>query len=141
MLLMIEEGIRGGICQAVYKYSQDNNKYINNYDKRKKKSNHLYLDANDLHGWAMSPKNSVDGFKWVKNLFKINEDFIKNYDENSNKGYFLEAYVEYLKKLFRLHNDFLFLPKKEKINKCKKLVCNMKDKEKYVVYIRALRKH
>ena len=141
MLLMIEEGIRGGICQAVYKYSQDNNKYINNYDKRKKKSNHLYLDANDLHGWAMSPKNSVDGFKWVKNLFKINEDFIKNYDENSNKGYFLEAYVEYLKKLFRLHNDFLFLPKKEKINKCKKLVCNMKDKEKYVVYIRALKKH
>ena len=109
--------------------------------KEKKKSNHLYLDANDLHGWVMSPKNSVDGFKWVKNLFKINEDFIKNYDENSNKGYFLEAYVEYLKKLFRLHNDFLFLPKKEKINKCKKLVCNMKDKEKYVVYIRALKKH
>ena len=109
--------------------------------KEKKKSNHLYLDANDLHGWVMSPKNSVDGFKWVKNLFKINEDFIKNYDENSNKGYFLEVYVEYLKKLFRLHNDFLFLPKKEKINKCKKLVCNIKDKEKYVVYIRALKKH
>ena len=39
MLLMIEEGIRGGICQAVYKCSQDNNKYINNYDKRKK--NHI----------------------------------------------------------------------------------------------------
>ena len=89
----------------------------------------------------MSQKLPVNGFEWLDELSQFKEDFIKNYDENSNKGYFLEVYVEYLKKLFRLHNDFLFLPKKEKINKCKKLVCNIKDKEKYVVYIRALKKH
>ena len=74
-------------------------------------------------------KLPLDGFKWVKDLFKFNEDFIRNYDENSNKGYFLEVDVEYPKKLFRLHKDFPFLPKKEKINKCEKLVCNIKDKD------------
>ena len=84
-------------------------------------------------------KLPLDGFKWVKDLFKFNEDFIRNYDENSNKGYFLEVDVEYPKKLFRLHKDFPFLPKKEKINKCEKLVCNIKDKEIYAVHIRALK--
>ena len=81
-------------------------------------------------------KLPLDGFKWVKDLFKFNEDFIRNYDENSNKGYFLEVDP---KKLFRLHKDFPFLPKKEKINKCEKLVCNIKDKEIYAVHIRALK--
>ena len=55
-------------------------------------------------------KKPVDGFKCAKDLFQINEDFIKNYDENSKKGYFLEVDVEHPKKLFNLHKDFLFLP-------------------------------
>ena len=55
-------------------------------------------------------KKPVNGFKFAKDLFQINEDFIKNYDENSKKGYFLEVDVEYPKKLFNLHKDFLFLP-------------------------------
>ena len=45
----------------------------------------------NLYGWAMSQKLPVNGFKWVENLSKFNEDFIKNYDENSDKGYFLEV--------------------------------------------------
>ena len=53
----------------------------------------MYLDANNLYGWAMSQKLPVDGFKWVKELLKFNKDFIKNYDENSNKEYFLEVDV------------------------------------------------
>ena len=51
----------------------------------------MYLDANNLYGCAMSQKLPVNGFKWVKNLSKFNEIFIGNYDEKSNKGYFLEA--------------------------------------------------
>ena len=50
----------------------------------------MYLDANNLYGWAMSQKLPVDGFKWVKELFKFNKDFVKNYDENSNKDIFLK---------------------------------------------------
>ena len=52
ILLMVEEGIRGGICQAVYRYAKANNKYMNNYDKRKIISYLLHFDANNLYGWA-----------------------------------------------------------------------------------------
>ena len=63
----------------------------------------------------MSQKLPVNGFKLVNELSKFNENFIKNYDENSNKGYFLEVDVEYPKSLFNLHKDLPFLPEREKL--------------------------
>ena len=78
---------------------------MNNYDKSFESSYPMYLDANNLYEWAISQKLPVDGFKWVKDLSQFNEDFIKNYDENSNKGYLLEVDIEYLKKLFNLRKD------------------------------------
>ena len=84
-------------------------------------------------------KIALNGFKWIKKLSKFNEHFIKNYDENSNKGYVLEVDIEYPKKLFNLHNDLPFLAERKKIEKCKKLVCSIHDKENYVVHIRALK--
>ena len=63
----------------------------------------MYLDANSLYGWAVSQKLLIDGFKWIKKISEFNEDFIKNYDENSDKVYFLEVDVEYPKNLFNLH--------------------------------------
>ena len=77
----------------------------------------MYLDANDLYRWAMSQKLPVNGLKWVKDLSKFNDSFMKNYDENSGKGYFLEVDVEYPKKLFNLHRDLPFLPERKKIKK------------------------
>ena len=74
-----------------------------------------------------------------KNMLKFNEDFIKNYDENSDKGYIFEADVEYPKNLHDLHSDLPFLPETMKINKCNKLVCNLYDKNDYVVRIRSLK--
>ena len=88
MLLMVEKGTRGGICQAIHRYAKANNKYMKNYDKDIISSYLMYLDANNLYGWAMSQKLPVNGFKWVKNLSKFNEILIRNYDENSDKGYF-----------------------------------------------------
>ena len=86
MLLMIEKGIGGGICQATHRYAKANNKYMKNYDKNNESSYIRYLGANDLYGWAMSQKLPINGFKWVKQrkLSKFNEDFIKKYDEDSN---------------------------------------------------------
>ena len=139
MLLMAEEGIRGGMCQAVYKYAKANNKYMKNYDKSIKSSYIEYLDANNLYGWAMSQKLPVDGFKWVEKLSKFNEKFIKSYNENGDKGYFLEVDVEYQKNLHKLHSGLPFLPERKKIRKCNKLVCTVQDKENYVVDIRALK--
>ena len=63
----------------------------------------------------MSQKLPVNGFKLVNELSKFNENFIKNYDENSNKGYFLEVDVEYPKSLFNLHKDLPFLPERQKL--------------------------
>ena len=65
--------------------------------------------------------------------------FIKNSDENSDKGYILEVNVEYPEKLFNLQKDLPFLPERKKIKKCKKLICSIEDKEKYLVHIRALK--
>ena len=81
----------------------------------------------------------VDGFEWVEDLSKIDEDFIKNYDEDSNVGYFIKADIEYPKELYNKHSDLPFLPERMKVNKCKKLVCNLHDKKDYVDHIRSLK--
>ena len=80
MLLMVEEGIRGRICHTIRRYAKTNNKYMNNYDESIESSYLMYLDANNLYGWAMSQKLPVNGFKWVKQkkLSKFYEEFIKN---------------------------------------------------------------
>ena len=139
MLLMVEEGIRGRICHSIHRYAKAINKFMNNYNKNEESSYIQYLDANNLYGWAMSQKLPVNNFKWVEDRSKINEDFIKNYYENSKKGYILEVDVKYPKKLHELHSDLPFLPKRIKIHKCKKLVCDLHNKKKYVVHIKSLK--
>ena len=139
MLIMAEEGIRGGICHSIHRYAKANNKYMKKYDKNKESSYIQYLDANNLYGWAMSKKLPVNGFKWIKNVTEIDEKFTKNYDEDSDKGYIFEVDVKYPRRLHDLHSDLQFLPKRIKIDKCKKLVCNLRNKKKYVVYIRSLK--
>ena len=139
MLLMVEEGIRGGICHSIQRYAKANNKYMENYDKNKESSYVHYIDANNLYGWAMSQKFPVLNFKWVEDVSRINEEVIKNYNENSSKGYILEVDVKYPKKLHDLHSDLPFLPKRIKIDKCKKLVCDLHNKKKYVVHIKPLK--
>ena len=119
MLLMIEEGIRGGMCQSTHKCAKANNKYIKNYDKKIESSYLTYLDASNLYGWTMSQKLSVNGFMWDRYLSDFTEDFLKNYDENCDLGYFLEVDVEYPKKLLGSHKELSFLPEK-KIEKVEK---------------------
>ena len=60
-LLMVEKGIRDGICQAIHRYAKANNKYMENYVKRIQSSFIEYLDGNNLHGWVMSQKLAVNG--------------------------------------------------------------------------------
>ena len=138
MLLIVEKGIRGGICHSIHRYAKAINKYMQNYDNNEESSYIQYLDGNNLYGWAMSEKLPVNGFKWIDNN-EINEDFIKNFDENNDKGYVLEVDVKYPKILHELHSDLPFLSERMEVNKCKKLVCNLFNKKKYVAHINTLK--
>ena len=95
MLLMIEEGIRGGICHAIQRYAKANNKYMKDYDKKKKSSYIQYLDANNLYGKAMTEKLPVRGFRWMDDISRMDEDFVKGYNKNDIKGSILEVDVDY----------------------------------------------
>ena len=124
MLTTVENGIRGGMCNAAYRYAKANIKYTKNFDENIPSTYLEYLDANNLYGRAMSQKLAVNDFEWIETngLSTFNENFIKNYDENSDAGYFLGVDIEYPKELFNKHKDLPFLPERMKINKCSKLV-------------------
>ena len=130
MLMMVEKGIRGGMCEVTHRYVKASNKYMRKkYDKNIELSYLIYFDANNLYGWTMSQKLPVNRFKWVKDLSRFNQSFIKNYDEISVKGYFLEVDVEYPKKLFNFHNDLPFLPERKKYKNAKSLFVPYKTKK------------
>ena len=77
MLLMVAKGIRGGICQAIYRYTKANNKYMKDYVKNRESSYLKYWNVNNLYGWIMSQKIAVNNFQWIKDTYKFNEDLIK----------------------------------------------------------------
>ena len=116
---------------------------MKNYNNNEESSYIQYLDANNLYGWAMSKKLPVNGFKWIFNNQTagpiINEHFIKNYAKNNDKGYIFEVDVKYPKRLHELHSDLPFLSERMEVNKCKKLVCNLFNKKKYVAHINTLK--
>ena len=88
-----------------------------------------YWDVNNLYGWAMSQNLPV-------HTSQFNEDFMKNYNEESDKEYFLKVDVQYTEKSHELHNDLPFLPKIMKIEKSEKFVAYFHDKTEYVLHIR-----
>ena len=75
MLLMVEEGIRGGICHSIHRYAKANNKYMKNYNNYEESSYIQNLDANNLYGWVMPKKLPVNGFRWLDSdeINEINE--------------------------------------------------------------------
>ena len=90
--------------------------------KKNKESSYLhYWHINNLYGRAMSQKLPVNNFEQVEDTSQFNEDFIKNYNQETDEGYFIEVDVQYLKKLHELHNDLSFLPERMKIEKIEKI--------------------
>ncbi|GBM60233.1 hypothetical protein AVEN_273538-1 [Araneus ventricosus] len=107
MILMLEKGLRGGVSQCCNRYGKANNKYMKNYDKSKESNYLMYLDANNLYGWAMSQYLPYGEFKWIKtntiqNILKCPDD--------SEKGYILELDLEYPKELNDDHSDLPLCP-------------------------------
>ena len=139
ILLMVEKAIRGGISHAIHQYAQANKKYMKDYDKNKESLYLKYWDVNNLYGWAMSQTLPVNNFEWIEDTSQFNEDFIKSYNEEIGKGYFLEVDVQHLEKILQLHNDLPILPERMKLGKIEKLITNLYDKNEYVIHIRNLK--
>ena len=157
MFQFIEKGMRGGTSYIANRYGKANNKYMKNYDEKAPTKYIMYLDANNLYGWAMSQYLPTGNFKWLSQK-RIRKTNLGKYTENSDKGLILEVDLEYPQELHNLHNDFPLGPEKIKVNKnmlsdyCKKisdkfnissglvhkLIPTLNDKEKYILHYRNL---
>ena len=157
MFQFIEKGLRGGISYIANRYGKANNKYMTDYDKNKPSKYIMYLDANNLYGWAMSQYLPTGGFKWLKQN-KIDNLDLKKYDKENKKGIILEVDLEYPEKLHDLHNDYPLAAEKIKVEKSmlsnycnkisekynistglvQKLIPTLSKKEKYVLHYRNL---
>jgi len=157
MFQFIEKGMRGGISYIANRHGKANNKYMKGYDDKAPSKYIMYLDANNLYGWAMSQYLPTGGFKWMTNK-KINKLNLAECEDDSKKGLILEVDLEYPKELHDLHNDYPLGPEKVKVTEsmlsdyCKKiqnnfnistglvhkLIPTLKNKEKYVLHYRNL---
>ena len=140
MLLMFEEGIRGGISIISNRYGEANNKYMRKGFNKNKPSKYLmYLDANNLYGCAMSEKLPTHGFKWLldREIGKLfNNQVLQVWEKIPC---ILEVDLEYPENLHDLHNDYPFCPERVKCkNGVKKLIPNLRDKTKYVIHYKNL---
>ena len=102
-------------------------------DKNKESPYIQCWDVNNLYWWAMSQKLLVNNFEWIKDTSQFNEDFIKNFNEESDEVYLLEVDVQYVEKLQKIHNDLPFLSKRMKIEKDEKLVANLRNLKQHQI--------
>ena len=146
MLMMFEQGIRGGISHISKRYGEANNKYMKNYNPDKESTFIQYLDANNLYGWAMSQNLPTHGFKWMKNITmekveNIMEKASSSMSNHGSKGYIFEVDLEYPTSLWESHNDYPLAPEKMKVNGVEKLICHFKPRKNYVVHYRNLKQY
>ena len=157
MFQFIEKGMRGGVSYIANRYGKANNKYMKEYNEKAPSKYIMYLDANNLYGWAMSQYLPTGNFRWMtdKEISKID---LAKYKENGKKGLILEVDLEYPQELHDIHNDYPVAPEKLKVSNnvlsgyCKKiaekynisiglvskLIPMLRDKKQYVLHYRNL---
>ena len=157
MFQFIEKGMRGGVSYIANRYGNANNKYMKEYDEKAPSKYIMYLDANNLYGWAMSQYLPTGNFKWMTDE-EISKTNLGKYKADSKEGLILEVDLEYPKELHDLHNDYPIAPEKVKVSNdmlsayCKKitkkynistrlvrkLIPALRDKKEYVLHYRNL---
>ena len=157
MFQFIEKGVQGGVSYIVNRYGKANNKYMKEYDDNAPSKYIMYLDVNNLYGWAMSQHLPTGNFRWMidKEISKID---LGKYKTDGKKGLILEVDLEYPQELHNLHNDYPVAPEKVKVSKnmlsgyCEriaekykisigqvnKLIPTLKDKKEYVLHYQNL---
>ena len=155
---MIESSKRGGISMVSKRYSEANNPMCSDrYDSSKPNKWLMYLDANNLYGWAMSQSLPISDFKWVT-IDNTTLDTILSCPEDSEVGYIVEVDMDYPSELHRLHNDYPLAPEPLTVTEkslspyqkqllehlghqyypCRKLIPNLMNKRNYVTHYRNL---
>ena len=112
---------------------------MKNYDKNIEPSYLTYLNANNFYGWAMSQKLPVNGFRWVNDVSRFNEDFIKITIKIVMQDISLKQMQSIQKIYLVVIKSYHFNQKEERLEKVEKHICSIEDKEKYVTHIRALK--
>ena len=154
--LFIEKGMRGGISMVSKRHARANNPAVEGYNPENPNSHILYLDANNLYGWAMSQPLPTGGFQWVEDCDRL-ADSVKNLPADGAEGYILEVDLEYPQGLHDEHNAYPLAPERMVVQKewmsdyqqellgvgvapteVEKLVPNLRDKERYVLHYRNL---
>ena len=157
MSQFIEKGMCGGVSYIANRYGNANNKYMKEYDEKAPSKYIMYLDANNLYGWAMSQYLPTGNFKWMtdKEISKIN---LGKYELDSKEGLIPEVDLEYPKELHDLHNEYPIAAEKVKVSNdmlsayCKKitkkynistglvrkLIPTLRDKNEHVLHYRNL---
>ena len=156
MFQFIEKGMRG-VSYIANQYGKANNRYMKEYNEKVPSKYIMYLDANNLYGWAMSQHLPTGNFKWMtdKEISKID---LGKYKADGKKRLILEVDQEYPQELHDLHDDYPVSPEKVKVSndmlsgyckkiakKCKisiglvsKLIPTLRDKKEYVLHYRNL---
>ena len=156
MYLFIEKGMRGGISTEMQRYAKANNPHLHDYDSDKETSYILYLDANNLCGWAMSQPLPVGGFRWKQTM--PTEKQIMSWQAKRKTGFILEVDLEFPQELHDKHNNYplalettqvlgdWYSPYQQALaselglskDKTEKLLLTLRDKAKYVLHYRNL---
>ena len=116
MYQFIEKEMCGGSSYIANRYGKANNKYMKEYNRKKPSKYIMYLDANNLYGWAMSQYLPYGSFKWLSDE-ELNKIDLGKYKEDSREGLVIEVDLEYPKDLHELHNDYPLAPEKVKVSK------------------------
>ena len=154
--LFIEKGMRGGISMVSKRHARANNPRVEGYDPEKPNSHNLYLDANNLYGWAMSQPLPTGGFQWVEDCDKLAKT-IADLPAYCSEGYILEVDLEYPKVLHDAHNEYPLAPERMVVKKdwmseyqhnllgvgvapteFVKLAPNLRNKDRYVLHYQNL---
>ena len=164
-ILFVEKGIRGGISQISNRYKRANNPLLDNYDSSEESSYLIYLDMNNLYGYAMIQKLPVGGFKFLSDT-EIQCFDIMSVSAQADIGFILEVSLEYPESIHDSHNEYPLAPEQKFVRdedlspyakqlwrklhgktevegitsraKVEKLLTTLEDKDHYIVHYRNL---
>ena len=155
--LFIERGMRGGISMVSKRHAKANNPLVDGYDPEKPSSHILYLDANNLYGWAMSQPLPTGAFRWEEDCELLTKTIANHPAHDHPEGFILEVDLEYPEDLHNAHNTYPLAPERMVVQKkwmseyqhsllgvgvapteVEKLVPNLRNKDRYVLHYRNL---